>query len=111
MFSRTNLYQSPPGSNGVCTIVVNGTEFKARLGEPLVVALLEISAGKQTEVSNPDSSATSFNPWCMMGACFGCLVEIDGQSVQACQQKVVDGLELEVPAWHLPEAQQQDFAG
>jgi len=32
-------------------------------------------------------------PWCLMGACFECLVEVDGQpNVQACMTLVHDGM-------------------
>ncbi|WP_413733696.1 (2Fe-2S)-binding protein [Sodalis sp. RH21] len=34
-------------------------------------------------------------PWCMMGACFECLVEIDGRSsVQSCMAKVTAGMSI-----------------
>ena len=33
-------------------------------------------------------------PFCMMGACFECLVEIDGVSQRACQRQVEDGMRL-----------------
>ena len=31
-------------------------------------------------------------PFCMMGACYDCLVEIDGRIVQACMRPATDGL-------------------
>ncbi|NHX27873.1 (2Fe-2S)-binding protein, partial [Escherichia coli] len=33
-------------------------------------------------------------PFCMMGACFECLVEIDGIVQQACMLEVTEGLEI-----------------
>jgi predicted molibdopterin-dependent oxidoreductase YjgC len=33
-------------------------------------------------------------PFCMMGACFECLVEIDGVSQRACQRQVEAGMRL-----------------
>ena len=34
-------------------------------------------------------------PYCMMGVCFECLVEIDGQgSVQSCLTPVADGMRI-----------------
>ncbi len=36
-------------------------------------------------------------PFCMMGACFVCLVEIDGVVRQACLIEVRDGLEIARP--------------
>ena len=32
------------------------------------------------------------NPYCMMGACFGCLVEIEGVVRQACMTEVTAGM-------------------
>lgn len=37
-------------------------------------------------------------PFCMMGACFDCLVQIDGMTVQACMLQVTKGLEITMPA-------------
>jgi len=43
-------------------------------------------------------------PFCMMGACFDCLVEIDGITVQACVTTVTEGLNVtRVPQMHLQE--------
>ncbi|MFU1477288.1 (2Fe-2S)-binding protein [Roseovarius sp. C7] len=33
-------------------------------------------------------------PFCMMGACFDCLVEIDGVARQACMVEVCAGLDI-----------------
>jgi len=37
-------------------------------------------------------------PFCMMGTCFDCLVQIDGVTVQACMMQVTEGLEIAMPA-------------
>ena len=36
-------------------------------------------------------------PFCMMGSCFECLLEIDGQVVQSCMTPVKDGMQLKMP--------------
>ena len=41
-------------------------------------------------------------PYCMMGACFDCLVEVDGVSRQACMMQVSEGLNIR-PARRLRE--------
>ncbi|MEM6462011.1 MAG: (2Fe-2S)-binding protein [Pseudomonadota bacterium] len=38
------------------------------------------------------------NPYCMMGACFDCLVEIDGSVRQACMIEVRPGMTVSRPA-------------
>ena len=58
-------------------------------GMNLAAALL--GAGKRAFRATPVSGAPR-GPFCMMGACFDCLVEIDGVTVQACQEQVRAGL-------------------
>ena len=37
-------------------------------------------------------------PWCLMGACFDCLVTIDGvAAVQACMTTVCEGMHIALP--------------
>ncbi len=63
-------------------------------GENLAAALLV--AGFGTFRETPVSGAPR-GPFCMMGACFDCLVEIDGTTRQACLIPVTDGLEIRKP--------------
>jgi predicted molibdopterin-dependent oxidoreductase YjgC len=58
-------------------------------GANLAAALLV--AGVQTLRATPVSGAPR-GAFCMMGACFDCLVEIDGVTRQACMQQVREGL-------------------
>ena len=60
-------------------------ELFPRRGENLAAALL--CAGITPFRHNPVSGAPR-NPYCMMGACFDCLVEIDGVKRQACMLEV-----------------------
>ena len=39
-------------------------------------------------------SGSARGPFCMMGACFDCLVEIDGVSQQACMLQVSKGMSV-----------------
>ena len=75
-----------------CTILWNGAPIAARAGEPLAATLLAagITAFRTTPVSGAERG-----PLCMMGACFDCLVELEGGSnVQACMVPVRDGLRV-----------------
>lgn len=57
-------------------------------GENLAAALL--AAGYSTFRVTPVSGSPR-GPFCMMGACFDCLVEIGGATVQACMSRVEAG--------------------
>ena len=77
------------------------TEAKLRLsfeGKPIdfaegdSVAAALLAAGTVAFRSTP-VSGTARGPWCLMGVCFDCLVEIDGVgSRQACLEPAVDGM-------------------
>ncbi|MEX5728157.1 putative molibdopterin-dependent oxidoreductase YjgC [Rhodovulum iodosum] len=60
-------------------------------GANLAAALL--AAGVRVFRHTPVSGAPRA-PFCMMGACFDCLVEIDGVVRQACMVEVTEGLEI-----------------
>ena len=73
-----------------CTITWEGRDIPARAGESLAVALLAagVTAFRQHPVTGADRG-----PLCLMGACFDCLVELDGQqNVQACMAPVRPGM-------------------
>jgi predicted molibdopterin-dependent oxidoreductase YjgC len=38
----------------------------------------------------------------MMGACYDCLVEIGGETRQACMIEVTDGLDITLPTGRVP---------
>jgi predicted molibdopterin-dependent oxidoreductase YjgC len=63
-------------------------------GANLAAALL--AAGVRVFRHNPVSGAPRA-PFCMMGACFDCLVEIDGVVRQACMVEVTEGLLVSRP--------------
>jgi predicted molibdopterin-dependent oxidoreductase YjgC len=82
MFRRTD----PPD----CTILWDGKEIPARAGESLAGALLAagIASFRETVVTG-----SARGPLCLMGACFDCLVEVEGEpNVQACMTVVRPGL-------------------
>ena len=80
----------------------DGSEFVARPGDSVAVAML--AAGVTTLRETPVSGAARA-PYCMMGVCFDCLVEIDGVgNRQACLTPVADGHAGAPPAWRAGRA-------
>jgi D-hydroxyproline dehydrogenase subunit gamma len=74
----------PPG--GDLTIWFDDRPIPARTGDSIAVALL--SAGVTTTRTTPVSGAPR-GAYCMMGACFECLAEVDGrENVQTCMTPV-----------------------
>ncbi|WP_322098964.1 (2Fe-2S)-binding protein [Fodinicurvata fenggangensis] len=69
-----------------------GQDITAQEGESVAAALLAagITHLRQTPVSGHPRA-----PYCMMGACFDCLVNIDGVSnLQACVTPVREGMSV-----------------
>ncbi|MCV9937062.1 (2Fe-2S)-binding protein [Boseaceae bacterium BT-24-1] len=80
-----------PGPQAV-TIFIDGRPVTAELGESVAAVLLRQQEGwsRTTPVSQSPRA-----PYCMMGVCFECLVEIDGQgSVQSCLTPVANGMHI-----------------
>ena len=71
-----------------------GVPFDLPEGANLAAALL--AAGVDVFRHTPVSGAPR-GPFCMMGACFDCLVEIDGVVRQACMIEVKQGLQITKP--------------
>lgn len=63
-------------------------------GSNLAAALL--AAGVEVFRQSPVSGAPRA-PFCMMGACFDCLIEIDGVTRQACMLEVSKGMVIARP--------------
>jgi predicted molibdopterin-dependent oxidoreductase YjgC len=73
-----------------CQIEVDGHKVAAREGEPLAAALLKAAV---TPMRHSVVSGAPRAPYCMMGVCFECLVEVDGvPNVQACMTSVREGM-------------------
>lgn len=72
----------------------NGTQVIAERGDTIAAALLV--AGFNVFRTTPVSGAAR-GPFCLMGSCFDCLVDVDGASVQACMVPVQDGLVVTSP--------------
>ncbi len=77
---------------GDLTIWFDDRPIPARTGDSIAVALLAagITATRTTSVSGAPRG-----PYCMMGACFECLAEVDGRpNVQTCMTPVRDGMQV-----------------
>jgi predicted molibdopterin-dependent oxidoreductase YjgC len=75
-------------------VTFDGRVISLPEGENLAAALL--MAGVTPFRHTPVSGAPRA-PFCMMGACYDCLIEIDGVTRQACMMQVRAGLELHMP--------------
>ena len=74
------------------TITVEGQDIIAGAGDTVAAAMLAAGfAGcRETPVSRSPRG-----PFCLMGACYDCLVEIDGRpNVQACMTLAVEGMRV-----------------
>lgn len=74
------------------TVHIDGRPVRAEAGESVAAVLLRQPEGwnRTTPVSESRRA-----PYCMMGVCFECLVEVDGQgSVQSCLTPVRDGMSV-----------------
>jgi predicted molibdopterin-dependent oxidoreductase YjgC len=71
-----------------------GTKLMLPSGENLAGALLVagVMPFRYTSVSGAPRG-----PFCMMGACYDCLVEIEGVSRQACMVQVTQDMEITMP--------------
>ncbi|SDF03804.1 (2Fe-2S)-binding protein [Limimaricola pyoseonensis] len=73
-------------------IFIDDNPVRARRGQNLAALMLTGTAGT-FRASPVDGSARA--PFCMMGSCFECLVEIDGLSnCQACLTPVRPGMRV-----------------
>ena len=75
-------------------VMFDGRALELPVGANLAAALL--AAGVDVFRRTPVSGAGRA-PFCMMGACYDCLVEIDGLTRQACMTEVTAGLEIAMP--------------
>lgn len=76
------------------TLQVDGRALTAADGDTLALALLQAGVGhfRETAVSGAPRA-----PLCLMGSCFDCLVQVDGQAnVQACMVRVKHGMQVQL---------------
>ena len=74
------------------TVTINGRPFKAPQGCTAAAAVL--LAGETPTRTTPVTGEPRA-PYCMMGVCFDCLMEIDGvANQQACLIPVAEGMRI-----------------
>lgn len=79
-------------SSSTVEITVDGRTVVARDGATLALALLEADV---TPLRHSVVSGEPRSPLCLMGTCFECLVQVDGQpNVQACMVNVRPGMQV-----------------
>ena len=75
------------------TIFIGEEAVRVPAGETVAAAVL--GAGLASVRTTPVSGAPR-TPYCLMGVCFDCLMEIDGvPNVQACMTQVREGMRVE----------------
>lgn len=82
----------PRAANGTVRIFIDGMPYQVPRGLNVAAALLANGplACRTTVVSGAERA-----PFCMMGVCFDCLVEIDGvPNRQGCMTTVQDGMRV-----------------
>jgi predicted molibdopterin-dependent oxidoreductase YjgC len=78
------------------TLTIEGVETFASPGDTVAAAMLVASF---THNRLMPLNAQPRGPYCMMGICFDCLVEIDGVPNQrACQTLVQEGMRVKIQA-------------
>jgi predicted molibdopterin-dependent oxidoreductase YjgC len=83
------MFERLENAEASVSVEFDGEELHLAEGENLAAGLL--AAGVAVFRHTPVSGAARA-PYCMMGACFECLVEIDGMTMQACMVTVRPGL-------------------
>ena len=86
------MFRRLPDSGGVIAFDFEGMTFEARAGDSVAAALLAngVLAFRTTPVSGAPRG-----PWCLIGNCHECLVEIDGEpNRQACLVDVRAGMRV-----------------
>ena len=87
------MFRRRPEAAPTLTIRVDGRDVPARAGESVAAAML---AAGLVRFRDTAVSGSARGPYCMMGACFDCLVSIDGiGNRQACLVTVRDGMTVE----------------
>lgn len=69
----------------------DGIQFTANEGDTVAAALLYSG---QTIIRQSHDSHSPRGPFCMMGACYECLIKHDGKTVQACMLLVEQDMQI-----------------
>ena len=92
MPSGLSFNRLPERPGATVTIYFEGQPVTAHEGDTVAAAIL--AAGHVVTRLTPVRGSPR-GPYCMMGVCFDCLLEIDGQANrQGCMVPVADGLQV-----------------
>lgn len=92
LFVPLSVKRGTPENPAVVTVYFNGTPLAVSAQASLAAGL--IAAGI-TRFRNASVSGTPRAPYCMMGVCYECLVEIDDvPSQQACLARPREGMRI-----------------
>lgn len=90
MFKRLSLPEA--SAQQTVNVYFDGRQVTAQDGDTIAAALL--SAGIDACRTTPVSGSPR-GPYCMMGVCFECLIEVnDIPNVQGCQVLVKEGMQI-----------------
>jgi predicted molibdopterin-dependent oxidoreductase YjgC len=92
---RLSMGTDAAGSPGTVTFWVDGEPFTARAGQSLGAALL--AQGRRVlRVTRREGRPRGM--YCAMGACFDCIVTIDGRAgIRACMVRVAPDMRVVLP--------------
>ena len=90
MPNASKFNRLPDATATSVTLTFEGEPLTARDGDTVAAALL---AAGHTAIRTTAVSGLPRGAFCMMGVCFDCLIEIDGEpNRQGCQVLVRDGM-------------------
>jgi predicted molibdopterin-dependent oxidoreductase YjgC len=83
----------PEDRRPVLTLTFDGRAIQAHEGDSVAAALL---ANGVTQFRTTPVSGAARGPFCLMGTCFDCLVNVDGvANRQACMTPVRSGMQVQ----------------
>lgn len=89
-----SLFKRQSNHQNELQFIWQGQPLTAQDGDTIASALL--AAGIRSTRQSPVSGSPRA-PFCMMGSCFECMVEVDEQIIQACMEPVTEGLNVKAP--------------
>ena len=96
------MFQQRTDLSDPVTLSFEGREIMANRGDTLAAALLGCGI---FEFRRAVASNTPRAPFCMIGNCYECLVEVEGKGlVQACLTEVSEGMRVNMSSPRKPAA-------
>ncbi|OPX55532.1 2Fe-2S iron-sulfur cluster binding domain-containing protein [Oceanospirillum multiglobuliferum] len=92
MTNVSNFKRLPSRHDASVTVFVEGQAVQVQAHDSAAAAILAAGLGHSRTTPITGSGRA---PYCMMGVCFECLVEIDGQAnTQGCMTLVREGMQI-----------------